>query len=682
MHSLQRTVLISLGDEASALAAEVSAVVDLPILAHVDLAWASDDLDEEGDLAAQLLAALQAVSNAAALDQLLAQGATLERTDEIAVWLLVDIDAAGRLQKLLCARQQTMDLAWRHFRCTLPTHALVLSAPQLGAETEAVLAALEALPQPLESLLLAGQVNADGLSLSAGDVRARLREALRQLIISPLRHLPALFWKAVPPPPWSAVWAEQGRQEQGAAAASCEAGMAWQTPPLLAMGVQFYPNPAARLWDAFGLRWVQAALGRLVAAGSAEADASRALAPELLAWQPERLDGVLEGMMAAPRLAAAESYGRPGWAQLGGLLSMVEQDEARAQGALGQAASRGVAQIAVWARQWQQELEDRLACDLTPNGALPDLAEAGRYLDGCRRQWLAWADAMEAELASMETAHARLIKRRAAAGAAVEMALARIPGPGLGAVLRLLLRPRLWSQSLRAYGMLDAALGDNVAAADAVLGSEIRRRRWDLLRQHYLVGAEQAGRVLALVQTLAATLRQAQATAAPASPVEDAAWDEAACERLYGELMGDGVAALKRYLAQKPLAWRADAGGWRTYEDAALLLADLRDFAGRWLGPLLGWGADRFVAFALADDEERLAVWLQSFVAAAAPLWPTGLQACTLREEASALAVPDPEDSPLLPLMRRWAEHEDWQIVRTQASDPLVVLRLCLLRQV
>ncbi len=681
MHRLQRTVLISLGDKASALATELIAAIDLPIVTHVGLDESPDEQLEGGDLAAKLLVALQAVSNAVAQEQLLAQGAMLERTDEIAVWLLVDIAAAGRLPALIGARQQAMDLAWRHFRCTLPTYALVLSAPEAGDETNAVLRALESLQQPLESLLLAGQVNADGLSLGAEDVRARLREGLRQLIISPLRRLPALFWRAAAAPPWSTVWAERDSQE-GEEAGGCEDGLAWQTPPLLAVGAQFYPNPAARLWAAFGQRWVQAALAQLNAPLEADA-APTAPAPEWLAWQPDRLQPILEGAMGArPQLVAAESYARPGWAQIDDLLQAVEQDEARAQRALGQAAAAGVAQLAAWARQWRQALDDRLAADLTPTGVLPDLAAVGRYLDACRGQWLRWAEAMDEELVARGVAQAESIGRRDAARAGVAGAASYFHQPGLAAVLRLLLRPRLWVRGLRVYRSLDAALHDHASAADAVLSSGMARRRCDLMRQHYLVGAEEAARMLALVQTLTATLRQARATAALAAVVQDTVLDEAVCDRLYGEVMGDGLPALKRCLAQKPLVWRTDEGEWRTYEEADLLLADLQAFAGRWLGPLLGWGADRFVAFALADDEERLAVWLKGFLAAGAPLWPTGLQAGSLSQEVGALVVADPEDSPLLPVVRRWAEQGDWQIVRARASDPLVVLRVCLLRQV
>jgi hypothetical protein len=679
MHCLQRTVLISLGDEAAALASELFAAVDLPILAHVGLGGSLDEQMEGGDRAVALLAALQAVSNAAALEQLLAQGATLERTDAIAVWLVVDIAAAGRLPALIEARQQAMDLAWRHFRCTLPTHALVLSAPEAGDETNGVLKALESLPQPLESLLLAGQVNADGLGLAADEVRTRLREALRQLIVSPLRRLPARFWQAAEAP-WSAV-----EEEGEAAGGRCDVGLTWQTPPLLTLGAQFYPNPAGRLWAAFVRRWVQAALAQLVAPTPAGANACE-LATEWLVWQPDRLQPLLEGVMGAePQMAAAESYGWAGWAQWDELLAMVDEDEARVQRALGKATAAGVAQLAAWVQQWQRALDERLAADLTAIGAAPDLAMAEQALVGYRGQWLGWAQVMDEDLAAMAAAQAELIGRRNAARLRLEGLLGHfsLSGPvaGLAAGLRLLLRPRLWLRSLRAYGSLDASLRDYTDAIEAVLSSEMQRRRCDLLRQHYLVGAEQVGRMLAMVGTLAATLRQAQAMAAPAPVVEDAVLDEAMCDRLYGEVMGDGSTALKRFLAQKPLVWRTGEGEWRTYEEADLLLADLQAFAGRWLGPLLGWGADRFVAFALADDEERLTVWLKGFLAGAAPLWPTGLQAGSLSQEAGALVVADPEDSPLLSVVSRWAEQGDWQIVRARASDPLVVLRVCLLRQ-
>ena len=162
----------------------------------------------------------------------------------------------------------------------------------------------------------------------------------------------------------------------------------------------------------------------------------------------------------------------------------------------------------------------------------------------------------------------------------------------------------------------------------------------------------------------------------------DAVLDEAACDRLYGEVMGDGLAALGRFLAQKPLVWRTAAGEWQTYAGAEALVAEMEAFAGRWLGPLLAWGADRFAAFALGDDEERLEGWLKALWLGAAPLWPTGGQVCGPEGEVTALVVAEPEDSPLTPLARGWREGGDWQVVRTRVGDAVVVMRVGLVSEV
>ncbi|MBX7236927.1 MAG: hypothetical protein K1X65_21275 [Caldilineales bacterium] len=671
MYHLRRTVIISLGDEATALAAELATTLDLPVVAHVALDGGPTD-------AGALLAALAAVSAAAAVERLSAMGVALERTDEIAAWLLVDIAAAARLPALIEARQEALELAWRHFRCSLPTQALVISAPEAGAATEALAQALEVLPQPLESLWLVGRVNADGLSLAADEARARLREALRQLIVSPLRHLPRLF---APPPPWSDVWAQEGIPGR------CGAGRGWQTPPALTLGAQFYPNPAGRLWLAFVRRWLGEALGRLAVEGVATEPGTG-----WVEWQPDRLGPLLAGVMGpGPQLAVA-SYARPGWGQVGALGEQMVEDEARAGRLLGQATAAGVAELAVWARRWQGALDSRLGDDLTPTGELPDLGAAGRALVSCREQWLGWAAAMDGRLERLAVEQDGRVGRRDAARARVAGLAGGFPLPGWGGLWRWLAHPRRWGQGVRAYVQLDAGLAAYVEAANAVVSGEMERRCCDLLRQFYLVGAEAVGRLAAMVEGLAAMVRQAQAAgmaapgqAAPgmAAPgMADAVLDEAACDRLYGEVMGDGLAALGRFLAQKPLVWRTAAGEWQTYAGAETLVAEMEAFAGRWLEPLLAWGADRFAAFALGDDEERLEGWLKALWLGAAPLWPTGGQVCGPEGEVTALVVAEPEDSPLTPLARGWREGGDWQVVRARVGDAVVVMRVGLLSEV
>lgn len=665
MQRLQRAILISLATDASTLGTEVQRDCGSPVLAHVALPL---EAATAADLSVSLLAALQAVSSTDAQARLLAAGTQVDHLDEIVLWLLLDLAAADWLDTLLCAYEEAMELAWRHFRCAAIANGLVLADPSRAEETETLLIRLESLPRPLSSLFLVAPVNSDGLSVAPDVFHRHVRAGLRHLLVTPLRHLPAILCSDTPPPPWEPQ-PQQDAADAGIAASRAE--LAWQTPPLLTLGASSYPNPAPLLVLRYARFWMQSALAYLLAAAHPTVRPPDFSAPaELLPWQPDRLQEALAVTVgtAFHQLDPA-AYQTPGYQQMAGLLRTLAEDKARAEAEVQHAMQGALVQMQAWLEQWQRELSQRLAADLAAAHGLPDLAGARTYVAACQNQWVRWAEAIDEHLAERVADRSRCESRWQETQATMALVLGRFPSSDLASLMRLIFHPSRWWDLIRTYFSLPSMIQRYVAEANALLQLDLACRSLDLLRQHYLAGAQTASdsvqQIDALIAGLNAAARQLQAE--PLEPWSDTIFDLPAQDRLYQELVGDGRIPLQRCLAQTPLTTWPQA-------DAEAILAHLQTFGQRWLAPLGEWGADRFVAYAMQDDEERIGRWLKALLAEACPLWPAGAGASLLGQEVSALVLADPEQSPLLPLVQRgWP---GLQVIWGPASDPVAAIRI------
>lgn len=664
MQRLQRAILISLGTDASALGAEVHQECRSPVLAHVALPL---EVMTAAGVSASLLAALQAISSTDIQARLLAAGTPVDHLDEIVLWLLLDLAAADGLDTLLCAYEEAAELAWRQFRCAAIANALVLADPSRAEETEALLVRLESLARPLSSLFLAAPVNSEGLSVAPDVFRSHVGVGLRHLLVTSLRHLPAILCSDTPPPPWEP---QPLLDASGKGMASHHAQQAWQTPPLLTLGASSYPNPAPRLIPRYSHLWTQSALAGLTAAAHPVAPPPISAPADLLPWQPDRLQEALAVKVGpvVPQLDPA-AYRTPGYQQLAELLRTLAADKARAEAEMQRAMRGALAPMQSWLEQWQRQLNQRLAADLAAAHGLPDLAAAKTYVEACQSQWVRWAEVIDGRLAGSVADRSRCESRWQQTQTTLALILGRFPPSDLAGFLRLLFHPGRWWDLIRTYISLPSTIQRYVAEANALLQLDLSCRSLDLLRQHYLAGAQVASDALQQIDALVASLNTAarQLQAEPLEPWSDAVFDLPAHDQLYRELVGDGLIPLQRCLAQTPLpAW--------PYADAEAILAHLRAFGQQWLAPLEEWGADRFVAYALHDDEERIGHWLKALLAEACPLWPAGAGASAYGQEISALVLAEPEESPLLPVVRR-----GWpgvQVTWGRSSDPVAAIRI------
>jgi len=664
MQRLQRAILISLGTDASALGAEVHQECRSPVLAHVALPL---QVTTAAGVSASLLAALQAISSTDIQARLLAAGTPVDHLDEIVLWLLLDLAAADALDTLLCAYEEAATLAWRHFRCAAIANALVLADPSRAEETEALLVRLESLARPLSSLFLAAPVNSEGLSVAPDVFRSHVSVGLRHLLVTSLRHLPAILCSDTPPPPWEP---QPQRDASGEGTASLHAQQAWQTPPLLTLGASSYPNPAPRLIPRYAHLWTQSALAALMAAARPAIPPPVSAPADLLPWQPDRLEEALAVKVGpvVPQLDPT-AYRTPGYQQLAELLRTLADDKARAEAEIQRAMQGALAPMQSWLKQWQRQLNQRLAADLAAAHGLPDLAATRTYVEACQSQWVRWAEVIDGRLAESVADRSRCESRWQQTQTTLALILGRFPSSDPTAFLRLLFHPGRWWDLIRTYISLPSTIQRYVAEANALLQLDLSCRSFDLLRQHYLAGAQIASDALqqidALVDGLNTAARQLQAE--PLEPWSDAVFDLPAHDQLYQELVGDGLIALQRCLAQTPLlTW--------PYADAGATLAHLQAFGQQWLAPLEEWGADRFVAYALRDDEERIGHWLKALLAEACPLWPDGAGTPAYGQEIGALVLADPEESPLLPVVRR-----GWpgvQVTWGRSSDPVAAIRI------
>jgi hypothetical protein len=646
MNRLQRTVLVSLGERADHVAAHTGQQLNAPAVVHVPLPQSPDAGGEEA-LAATLLTALQQVSRVEVQAEMEAQGLMLDRLDEIELWLVLDVEAVTRMETALWARRLLADLAWQHSRCTLDTRVLVMAAPHRATETRTLLTALEAESPPPSLVFLVSPVNRRGLSLTEEALCARLPLALRWLLVAPLRE-------AVIQTPGSA-----------------EAETPSEPIRLLSLGAAVYPDPAATVLAWCVRRWQAQALGWLLAPAAAETLLPALPAADealrwLLPWQPEslyeRLMALTDACWQRRNRPNGRYLGRWPWSQVRSAMLAARDDDETERRAF---QTEAVALCERWAQQRREDLHRRLAATLT--GGVLDLDGLGRVLTACRQHWQAWAQEWESGLLQAEDERQDAEARLQATETALMALLQPLVAASEGAWPWFWLNPRSWLWIVRAYFGLPEAMQAYEAAHMAWRRSVLAVLRLDRMRQDCLAAAQDVATAQTHLERLQQALHAAHETLA--ATAEPEGWeairpfDRDDAVRLYDELMGDGRTALGHCLRRHPAtAWTATPAG---------VLAVLEQFGHRWLSPLRMWGADRFVAYALDDDEEALRAWWQTLLDQAMPLWPEGLR----RDEAigTAVVLVNPETSPLAALIPREGNDVWWLTARPPV--PLTVIR-------
>lgn len=638
---MQRTLLVSLGEKADRVAAQTWQQLAAPVVLHVPLSPIADPAAKE-TMAAMVLAALQSISRVEVQAEMEACGLILDRLDEIALWLLLDVETVTGMEAALEARRLLADLAWRHFRCSLDTRVLIIAAPEKASETRTLLTALAAESPPPALVFLVSTVNRQGLSLTEEALCARLPLALHWLLAAPLRD---------------AVQNE-----------SNSASM-----PLLSLGVAAYPDPAAmvlnwcvRRWQAQALALLRAPVGpeTLLPTLPAADEARRWLLP----WPPESLYESLLALTDAcwrRRLWPDGRYpGRWLWSQVESAMIRAREDDEAERRAF---QTEAMALCDRWAQRRRDDLQRRLRLAAIPAGGMLDLDGLKRVLAACQHQWQNQAQAWESGLLLAEAERQACEERLRAAETTLRVLLQPVLGSAGGRWWRFWLDPRYWPWVIRAYWELPEAMRAYEAAHTAWRRSVLAAIRMDRIRQDCLLAAQDVAAAQAHLERLQQALSAAhEALTASADPEAwDVSWpfgrDDAL--RLYDQIMGDGRTALGHCLRQYPVMdWTTTAAG---------VLEALERFGRCWLSPLLAWGADRFVAYALHDDETALQTWWQGLWAQATPLWPAGLR----RDDAiaTAVALADPETSPLAMLLAQ--AETDILVLPTRPPAPLTVIR-------
>lgn len=641
MKRIQRTLLVSLGEKANRVAMETWQQLAAPVVLHVPLSPVTDPEAKEA-MAAMVLAALQSISRVEVQAEMEACGLLLDPLDEIALWLLLDVEAVMGMEVALEARRLLADLVWRHFRCSLDTRVLIIAAPEKTSETRTLLTALAAEAPPPALAFLVSTVNRQGLSLTEEALCARLPLALRWLLAAPLRD------------------------EVHNASSST-------SMPLLSLGVAVYPDPAAMVLNWCVQRWQAQALALLLAPVGPEtllptlpaADEARRW---LLPWPPESLYEALLALTDACWQRRPQPDGRhPGrwlWAQAESAMITARKDDETERHTF---QTEAIALCDRWARQRREDLQQRLRLAAMPAGGMLDLDKLQHVLTICRRRWQDEAQVWESELSRAETERQACEEGLRAAETALRTLLQPVVGSTTGRWLPFWLIPRYWPWMIRAYWELPEAIRTYEAAHTSWRRSVLTALRMDRMRQDCLVAAQDVAAAQAHLERLQQALSAArEALTASADPEAwKAFWpfDRDDVLRLYDHIMGDGRTALAHCLQRYPVVdWTATPAG---------VLEALERFGRHWLSPLLSWGADRFVAYALHDDETALQAWWQGLWAQATPLWPGGLR----RDEAvgTAVALVAPETSPLAALLAQ--TETDLLVLPTRPPAPLTVIR-------
>lgn len=664
--TVQRTMILTLGPRAEAIAARLQERLErrhggLPVVAVVRA-----DAGEDNPSDATLAEAWLSISHADHRHALTEREFRLEDADEVALYVLADLNGDQRIRTVEALTRQAQEAARRALRVLAVATGFLL-LPSTGDEEPGA-----AEGQPLEELAssgyslgqlftgglyLLGQMNSHGLVLTEEPWRERVAEGLYLLLTSPLRHLLDV-----------STWPGGG-----------------STARFGSFGLAWLPSPAGEIVSHFAHRWRREAVRLLLSPWFQEREIARTARRELAQspWMPPRLDEewFRPAELARRLVLPVEPYMHPSPLRLSDWRSVLDEahrDRARAL----EAARTSLRQTLEQASDvWQEVLKEQLAVwlDSNPVGALRR-AEVG--LTAWEETLAAWIEGVGARNEEYVEALAQIEVERAKAAERLDQLVAQFPRPTLAGLWSLLWRPDRWLRLLAAYRQVNERTRRYLAFLESDLQTRLNLAVGEAIACFYTAAvkhvAEQRKRIRALRGMLESvpSIRSDQSstqTSDHRSSGDMKLW-EPLYEPLYEEMMGDGVAPLRACLREHgPLSrWLEEA------EDAETLSQTLEAHARRWLKELSSWPAEIFVAQRY-PDEDRLCGWFADFVAEAMPLCRFDPACLTDEERTQVVAVRmltlapgrgEAEPNPLASCVRRYPE--PITVLHREAGLPLV----------
>lgn len=670
MHRFQRNLILSCGTTATKLAHQVmQKCANVPSVAHIvvgaDQAESTPELD--------LFSAVESISSTDVQTTMAARGEMMDRLDEVAIWMILDTTEPTNIAAVLATRQRLRELVWRHLRCTTITHGMLISSPYLDEKTSDVVHSLQALLQPLDSLILVSTVNADGLVLPQEDRNSRLAEVMVRMLTTPLRDLPTVFVEQMIPP-WQTDAVSENYPAHMNDNDQFVSDVAWEMPPLISIGASVYDNPVEALIDAFSRRWTLEAMSVLATAMAQKSPltgkADEKLDADLIPWQPQRLSDELSVMLDPEHwFLNGDVYQNPGLQQIQKMVATLRRDYGQADVEMQRIRRQACAYVSQRQLEWEKALENRVGEELALHGEMFGVPALRRYLQYVHKAWIGWAETQDQRLQAAESVRGQQLTQLQETESVLSTLVAQFSLPGFSALFGFLLRPWKVFRLLQSYLSLSSITDRYVMQANAWIATETDCIQADLVRQYCLTAAESVSAVLQNLEALADVLQRTHDRIASENTKMycDTVFDHTACERLYLELLGDGLLPLRRCLEHNPLSQ------W-SQKNPEEIVCLLKSFACRWLAPLHDWSAEDFLTYAMEDDPAALADWFQMFLAEASPWWPAHNGIEGVYEPVTALILSGYEKNPLLPLIRRMPGVVHVAVGRT--SDPLMAVRL------
>ena len=660
MSYYQRTVLLSVGNEASTQIAErtLDVLGSPPLFQHIR----DVELTNRDEWQDRLTQALKDISDAQIHTQLIRQGFNV-RHEEISLWLFLGVGAPWEVD-IHDIIDTFIDVAWRELRSVVQIEVLLWSHPQWIAETQSALASITSLSQPVQHIFLVSSVTESGLVLNEDAVAPDIAMAVGHMMTTSLTYfLQPNMAVATQPRPWSTQTSDNDEQ----ALLEPSAGSP-ESPPLFALGVNSYANPMPDIISKLVQDWIQNVSGFLAAQfEKSESNTAIQNVPEaLLPWQPKHLWQLLvTRLQKVSETKNADVIDFPGLFRLARLTQERQLDfENRRQALIGMAETSITNMIAPKLAKWRQYLTKEEAAALDLVGGQLQINSYRQALRAYHQQWVEWAASYQHQAETVRAQQSPIEDQMANVWKSIEKATTMLAIHSIRDILQMM-RPLHLLALIQSYLKLPSQLSEYEQSAQRWLELEVERKASEMMRQYCLAAAEDvvsASQHLAKLSDRVAMIAKATHQSGD-KPIE--AMSASELDRLRKVCFFDDELPLTRCLEKTPLRI------WRNL-DIENLRSQLQGFAEEWLSPLHTWSAADILAFTMHDDEQIIQSWLHHFLDRTEALWPHQQPQLT-GESRLAILLP----SEKFALLHRIATNSDLiqHIVDGAHFDPLLVIR-------
>ena len=592
LRPIERALLVPFGPAALAVAQACVQLSRQWLGVEPPLEVVAVDTEIDGE---QVARAWDRLAAAERFDRLEAQGFSLERTDEITLWLIFDLTAhttretastaSFTVKNVLGLIEQLQDAAWAQLRVRTLTKALILSAPQHRQAT-----------QDLAQRL--APVCAEHVHLSSPIDQRRLRLDETKWTERSATALAAWLWGKQP----GHTSLHYRNSEQYAART---------------MGAIAWVAPRDLLHQWTQKTWAVRTLTRLQSQESSEVTDESLVA--LLPASPARLLESLAAGLSRPAAVRFAQRERPPFTLLH---QTVERINTRLRRLEERAAPERRQQRRLWVdqqlAQWADTLHNLRAERLASVQTWPQLRIYRQTLD-------ALADSLTARLGDIDEILTELGERLALAEQRCiqeERTLTNlckgIPQLTPLGLVQLASQPWQWPTWFWRYSqVIPQQMQHYLDLCLTRLTLEWEQTNWHTLRQNHLVMVQMLHEEVSVLNQLEHLLGEASVyLRTQLEEVErqlPSPWTLERLNWIFDQLLGDGSLTAWSLLTTRPLST------WLTL-DVPSVVTLLSEWIGPSLAPLDQWTAVDLLALALPG--KQLEVWLDQFVEEARPLWP------------------------------------------------------------